>query len=47
MLVDLSSFPAAKIHYLQPAFPLLIVAAFASFGALPGLRASAPPVPAA
>ncbi|MCZ8164771.1 GtrA family protein [Silanimonas sp.] len=47
MLVDLSSFPAAKIHYLQPAFPLLIVAAFASFGALLGLRASAPPVPAA
>lgn len=34
VLVDISSFPAVKVHYLQPAFPLLVAAAVASWGCL-------------
>ena len=33
-LVDMSAFPAINLNYLQPAFPLLVVAAFASIAAL-------------
>jgi putative flippase GtrA len=33
-LVDLSSFPAINVQYMQPAFPLLVLAAIASLAAL-------------
>lgn len=33
-LVDMSSFPAMKVHYMQPAFPLLVVAAVVSLSLL-------------
>lgn len=41
VLVDLSSFPAINVQYMQPAFPLLVLAAVASLAALlpiPGMR---------
>lgn len=34
VLVDLSSFPAINVQYMQPAFPLLVLAAVASLAAL-------------
>lgn len=40
VLVELSAFPALKVHYMQPAFPLLLLAAIASISSVraPGLR---------
>lgn len=38
LMVDVSAFPAVNVQYMQPAFPLLVVAAVASIGALPGPR---------
>ena len=34
VLVEMSAFPALKVHYMQPAFPLLLLAAIASIGSI-------------
>lgn len=34
VLVDMTSFPAIKVHYLQPAYGMLVIAAFASLALL-------------
>lgn len=42
VLVDMSSFPAIKVHYMQPAFPLLVLAVVASLALLRGRGAPSP-----
>jgi hypothetical protein len=45
VLVDMSSFPALKVHYLQPAFPLLVLASMVSL-ALAARAGTSPAAPA-